>query len=116
MVGHTESKKPPSLSSSHKRTPVAKALAKRYWTGEHGSFWNHVDKFMKNGNGHNLLWMKEESTHPAPDDWVTSVQNAQRIAQAPRQPAEKVWKPTGEPVGGCHLSPLKKVGADLQSG
>jgi len=45
----------------------------------------------------------DEGGTPAPDNGVASMQNAQRTAQAPRQPAEKVWKPTGSPVGGCHI-------------
>jgi hypothetical protein len=38
-----------------------------------------------------------------PDNGKASMRNAQRTAKAPRQLAEKVWKPTTSAVGGCHL-------------
>jgi hypothetical protein len=56
---------------------------------------------MKNGIDYQAS-MDERSL--APDKGVAFMQNAQRNAQAPRQPAEKVWKPTGSPVGGCHIA------------
>jgi hypothetical protein len=106
MVGHNEGKKPPFFSSSHKRTPVAKVLAERCWTGVHEDLWNHVNKSMKNGNGSNTMDEGGTLTQPAPDNLGF---HAKRLENCTTKQASKHLGNQQKKYGSQRMNPLEDV-------